>query len=288
TETPTYQTSPLPIPAIGAAFQVQPRIARVIPGSEAEKSGIFREGQKVTQIALEKPETTTPAESEVPAASEKSVDTLSLSELADKQPGTQEEINWAWAFSAIQQVPGRNVRIYIEDGDKISSHVLETHEKTEGWYTWIRGIGGWEDAVDLQKAETLQEAFGFGLRKSRSTAISIYMTLRSVIRRDIPMRSLSGPLGIVSIGYQVAERGITDLLMFLGYLSINLAIINFLPIPVLDGGHMVFLLWEGISRRKPNAKVIGWAHGIGIIFIISLFVFVMWLDVFVNKLGMSG
>jgi regulator of sigma E protease len=114
------------------------------------------------------------------------------------------------------------------------------------------------------------------------------MTLRSVIRRDIPMRSLSGPLGIVSIGYQVAERGITDLLMFLGYLSINLAIINFLPIPVLDGGHMVFLLWEGISRRKPNAKVIGWAHGIGIIFIISLFVFVMWLDVFVNKLGMSG
>lgn len=102
------------------------------------------------------------------------------------------------------------------------------------------------------------------------------------------MRSLSGPLGIVSIGYQVAERGAADLLMFLGYLSINLAIVNFLPIPVLDGGHMVFLTWEGISRKKPNAKFIGWAHGIGIIFIIAGFVYVMYLDVFVNKLGIGG
>ena len=84
------------------------------------------------------------------------------------------------------------------------------------------------------------------------------------------------------------REGLIELLLFLGYLSINLAVINFLPIPVLDGGHMVFLLWEGISRRKPDARVIGWAHGIGIVFIISLFAFVMYLDIFVNKLGTGG
>jgi regulator of sigma E protease len=67
--------------------------------------------------------------------------------------------------------------------------------------------------------------------------------------------------------------------MFLGFLSINLAILNFLPIPILDGGHMVFLLWEGITRRKPSSKVIGWAHGVGLLFIISLFLFVMYVDI---------
>ena len=76
----------------------------------------------------------------------------------------------------------------------------------------------------------------------------------------------------------VAERGLIDLMMFLGYLSINLAILNFLPIPILDGGHMVFLFWEGITRRKPSSRVIGWAHGFGLLFIISLFLFVMYVD----------
>ena len=89
---------------------------------------------------------------------------------------------------------------------------------------------------------------------------------------------MSGPVGIAKIGYMVAERGVIDLMMFLGYLSINLAILNFLPIPILDGGHMVFLFWEGITRRKPSSRVIGWAHGFGLLFIISLFLFVMYVD----------
>ena len=287
TENPTFQTSPLPIPAIGAAFQIQPRIAHIVPGSEADKLGVFREGQKVTKISLER----APGKDATPdtaAGKETAIDTLSLSTLSDKQPGSVDDINWAWAFAAIQQVPERHVRVYIEDGENSSAHLLEQREGIPGWYTWIRGIGGWEESVELQKAESIREAVALGLRESRNTGINIYMTLRSLIRQDIPMRSLSGPLGIVSIGYQVAERGAADLLMFLGYLSINLAIVNFLPIPVLDGGHMVFLLWEGISRRKPNAKVIGWAHGIGIIFIIAGFAYVMYLDVFVNKLGIGG
>jgi regulator of sigma E protease len=74
-------------------------------------------------------------------------------------------------------------------------------------------------------------------------------------------------------------------MVFLGLLSINLAVLNFLPIPVLDGGHMVFLIWEGVTRRKPSPQIIGWAHAGGLLFIISLFLFVMYLDVFVRFLG---
>ncbi len=285
-EEPAFQTTPLAIPAIGAAFQIQPSIARIVPGSEAERAGVFREGQKITKIELIQ-------QNSAPAGDDSSTDaseprTLLLGGLEKKQPGTAEDINWAWAFSVIQRLPEHSIRIFVEDGDKSFDRTLSETEGVSDWFLADPGINGWEAAAELQKAESLGDAFWLGLRETRNTGINIYLTLRSLVRKDLPWDSLSGPLGIVNIGYQVAAHGLTDLLLFLGFLSINLAVINFLPIPVLDGGHMVFLLWEGISRRKPNARVIGWAHAVGILFIISLFVFVMYLDIFVNRMGMGG
>ncbi len=279
TEMPVYQTSPLSIPAIGAAFQVFPNIAKVVPGSEAEKTGLFAKGQKITKIELVKVVTDADA-----ASSKKETDPLlKLNELGEKQPGTIEEINWAWAFSGIQSAPDRQVRIYFDDGKAEKAELLKTIEKVPDWYRWTRGVGGWEDSVELQKATSFADAVDLGLRKTRKNGVTIYMTLRSLFRGDLPAHSFSGPVGILSIGYQVASQGLADLLLFLGFLSINLAILNFLPIPVLDGGHMVFLIWEGITRRKPSPRIIGWAHAAGLLFIISLFMFVMYIDLFVNK-----
>ena len=283
-ETPLFQTSPLSIPAIGAAYQIFPNIAKVVPGSEAEKSGLFAKGQKITRIELveaEKvPDATAPSSTKTPPQ-------LKLNELKEKQPGTKEDINWAWAFNAIQYSPDSQIRIYFDDGKSETAALLKSIEKVPDWYTWTRGIAGWEPAAELQKGESFGEATSLGLRKTRQTGISIYMTLRSLFRGDLPADSFSGPVGILSIGYRVASQGMTDLLLFLGFLSINLAILNFLPIPVLDGGHMVFLIWEGITRRKPSPRVIGYAHAAGLLFIISLFMFVMYIDLFVNKF-MSG
>ncbi|MCA9010148.1 MAG: site-2 protease family protein [Planctomycetaceae bacterium] len=279
TEIPIFQTSPLPIPAIGAAYQVFPNIAKVVPGSEAEKTGMFAKGQKVTKIELIKP----PAPSDESTASNQETPALlKLNELEKKQPGTTEDINWAWAFSEIQQAPDHQIRVYLEDDKAI---LLSDIEKVPDWYRWTRGIRGWEPAVELQKGKSLGDATELGLRKTRKTGVNIYMTLRSLFRGDLPADSFSGPVGILSIGYRVASQGLTDLLLFLGFLSINLAILNFLPIPVLDGGHMVFLIWEGVTRRKPSPRVIGYAHAAGLLFIISLFMFVMYIDLFVNKFG---
>lgn len=284
-EIPVYKTSPLTIPAIGIGYQVRPFIAKVLPGSEADMIGKFAPGMKITRIVLVHPE---PGQKKPDAyGDDKKGETIELAELDDKEPGTIEEINWAWAFSFIQRVPNRHIRIHFEDGKKTGSEVLKKSETADGWYVWFRGFNGsvWEGDSDLQKAGSFGDALGLGLRETRITAITIYMTLRSLIRGDVEVDSLSGPLGIAKIGYMVAERGVIDLLMFLGLLSINLAILNFLPIPILDGGHMVFLLWEGITRRKPSPRVINWAHAFGLMFIISLFVFVMYIDLFVSTLG---
>ena len=284
-ETPFFQTSPLSIPAIGAAYQIFPNIATVVPGSEAEKIGLFAKGQKITRIELVEAETS--ADETTTSPKKKTPPQLMLNELNEKQPGTKEDINWAWAFNAIQYSPDSQIRIYFDDGKSEKAELLKSIEKVPDWFTWTRGIAGWEPAAELQKGESFGEATSLGLRKTRQTGISIYMTLRSLFRGDLPADSFSGPVGILSIGYRVASQGMTDLLLFLGFLSINLAILNFLPIPVLDGGHMVFLIWEGITRRKPSPRIIGYAHAAGLLFIISLFMFVMYIDLFVNKF-MSG
>ena len=66
---------------------------------------------------------------------------------------------------------------------------------------------------------------------------------------------LGGPVTIAQVAGSLAEQGFTSLLMFLTMLSANLAVVNFLPIPVLDGGHMVFLIYEGITGRPPSEVV---------------------------------
>ena len=70
----------------------------------------------------------------------------------------------------------------------------------------------------------------------------------------------------------------SQLLLFLTMLSANLAVVNFLPIPVLDGGHMVFLTWELITRKPPSERVVIALSYVGLILILSLMLWVFGLD----------
>ena len=73
--------------------------------------------------------------------------------------------------------------------------------------------------------------------------------VQRLLDNQVSPKALSGPVGIAQMAYYSAAHGIGDLLLFLTLLSANLAVLNFLPIPVLDGGHMVFLAYEGITAN---------------------------------------
>lgn len=96
----------------------------------------------------------------------------------------------------------------------------------------------------------LIEGIGEGWRGMRSDARLILTTLSGLIRGRVSPRELGGPLLIGQISGQVAAQGLIPLLSFMALFSVNLAILNLLPIPVLDGGQLVFLLIEGV-RGKP-------------------------------------
>ena len=89
---------------------------------------------------------------------------------------------------------------------------------------------------------------------------------------------LGGPKTIAEAAGSAAFEGVSQLLIFLTLLSANLAVVNFLPIPLLDGGHMVFLILEGIMRRPVSEKVVVAFHYLGFVFILSLMLFVLGLD----------
>jgi len=111
-------------------------------------------------------------------------------------------------------------------------------------------------------------------------ATSIFGTLVLLFTSNlVGVSDLSGFVGIFSMTSQAASQGIIALLSFIGLLSVNLGILNLLPIPALDGGRILFLGYEGIFKKKPNQKLENWLHTIVFFLLIALMLYVTYNDI---------
>ena len=102
----------------------------------------------------------------------------------------------------------------------------------------------------------------------------MYLNLYSMIFGRVSITTMSGPIRLAQMSYILAGESTWKLLLLLAIISINLAVVNFLPIPVLDGGHMMFLLYEGV-RRKPapeSVQAVLTYTGLGVILLMMTFV----------------
>ena len=95
-------------------------------------------------------------------------------------------------------------------------------------------------------------AVAMGFRETHKLVMLTYLTIDRLFRGTVGVEQLRGPVGIVHIGTRVADRGITYMIFFLAMISVNLAVLNFLPLPIADGGLMVFLLYEKFRGRPPS------------------------------------
>lgn len=108
---------------------------------------------------------------------------------------------------------------------------------------------------------------------------TIFKILGSLFNGSVSVKSLSGPVGIYSIVDSVKSNGLETLIYLTAYLSINVGIINLLPIPVFDGGRVLILLIEMITRRKSSEKLELALNYIGFALMMLLMLFVTFNDI---------
>ena len=134
------------------------------------------------------------------------------------------------------------------------------------------------DRVDAKVSENIFSAIGMGLREAGETMV---LFKNSILSRVCgAYAQFSGPVGIVQISGEVARAGISPLLEFTAFLSLNLAILNLLPIPALDGGRIAFVAVEWARRGKRiDPQTEGKIHFIGFVILIMLIIMVTFQDI---------
>ena len=121
-------------------------------------------------------------------------------------------------------------------------------------------------------------AIGMGVEETHKLILLTYLTIDRLFRRSIGIDQLHGPVGIVHLGTKVADRGYTFLIFFLAMISVNLAVINFLPLPILDGGLFLFLIYEKFKGRPPSVGFQNIATLVGLALILTVFVVTFYND----------
>lgn len=123
------------------------------------------------------------------------------------------------------------------------------------------------------------EAVALGYHKTKVFLVQTYVMLARLIQGSVPTDKLSGPLGIGRMGTTFAEKGFGHLLYFLGLISVNLAVINFLPLPIVDGGHFVLLLLEKIRGKPLPEPVMNGIMIVGLALLAFVFIYVTKNDI---------
>ena len=143
------------------------------------------------------------------------------------------------------------ITVKHENGKKETVKVKPVTEKDEkGNKSKVFGI---EMKAEINKG--FMPSVKYALAQFGSTLEQMWLTIVNLFTGKVSLNDLSGPVGIYTVVGETRKAGIESILSLIAYLSINLGIMNILPIPALDGGHILFLLIELITRKKVNEKV---------------------------------
>ena len=193
--------------------------------------------------------------------------------------------DWQQVVDQVRARPDAKVLLRIERDGAALEVPVTLARKGEG-----QGAGGylgagvkatqWPSNMLREVSYGPLEAVGEGLSRTWNMSVLTLESLKKMLFGELSVKNLSGPITIAKVAGASAQSGVGDFLNFLAYLSISLGVLNLLPIPVLDGGHLLFYLIEWARGRPLSDRVQGWGVQIGI----SLVIGVMLLAL-INDLG---
>src|SRR5271156_2640882 len=184
-------------------------------------------------------------------------------------------------FTDIQRIvsshPGATIMLTLRRGDaeQTLTATVGTRDAGDGTQVGVLGIRGGE--VAYQRVDPLS-AIGLGIEQTWTVTAETITGVAQMITGRRGTEDLGGPLRIAQLSGQVAHLGLASLVSFIAILSDNLGLINLFPIPVLDGGLLLFFLAEAVRGRPVPVKAQEYGFRAGLALLASLFVFATWND----------
>lgn len=181
--------------------------------------------------------------------------------------------NWKQFVTTVQSSAGKRLTIVVDrQGETRTMQVIPELDQRG-----TRGIIGVTPEIVLYRPGML-EGIGMAVNHTYTIGASMLTGIGQMITGKIAA-DVSGPIGVAQMAGEMAEKGWKELLVFTAFLSINLGLINLLPVPVLDGGHMVTLAIEGIRGKPLNKNSLQYVQMIGFALLMMLFVFATFKDI---------
>lgn len=258
TERGLFKDAPISIPALGVAYHVLHHVVKV------DDKGPSHEKIQVNDNII-------------------GVAPLTLDDKAHEafDPFKFEEGKHYWAFlhNLLQLHRDMKYRFTVKSqgSEKLKEIVIDPAEAADRGLP-IRGFP-MVPLMFTKNADSVPTSFSMAMQETQDQVTDMGSMVLGLITGRLPFNSMGGPLKIGEVAYGQAQQGIAPLILFLGMLSVSLAVLNFLPIPVLDGGHFVFLLYEGIRGKPASETVIIRAQIVGLILLGTLIISVTVMDV---------
>jgi regulator of sigma E protease len=172
----------------------------------------------------------------------------------------------------------------LRGGEKLTAmltpKVIEENRVDLKGLNWKESVSGLEltEPVRIEKYNVIT-AWGKGVQESWLTVSRVFSTLGDLITKRISPRYLAGPIGIVTMTARIAQISFRDLLLFVGFISVNLGIVNLLPIPIADGGQMLFFTLEKLRGKPLGLRKQVIIQQVSIVLLIGLFLYITVYDI---------
>ena len=192
--------------------------------------------------------------------------------------------DWQALVARVRLLPGKQISLGIERNGKPEQLQLRLHAKGDGAaQTGYLGAGvtspQWPPEMLREVSYGPFQAVGEALGKTWTMSALTLDSLKKMLIGELSVKNLSGPITIAKVAGATAESGLGEFLNFLAYLSISLGVLNLLPVPVLDGGHLLFYLAEWVRGRPLSERIQAFGMQVGVALVVALMVLALVNDV---------
>ncbi|MBI4687738.1 MAG: RIP metalloprotease RseP [Nitrospirae bacterium] len=190
---------------------------------------------------------------------------------------------WDELTDVIHNSPGKEVTLKIKRGENVFTLQIVPERKKSpnifGEEKEVGLIGIAPSGKTFIKKEPAHNAIADAFKKTYEIIVLTILGIIKLIQRVIPAKTIGGPILILQMAGKQASAGFLDFFVFMALISINLGILNLLPIPILDGGHILFLSIEALRGKPLKEKTMMIAQRVGMALIILLMTFALYNDI---------